>query len=354
MRFDRMITAVEAHAGGEPGRVITGGVVDVPGDTMFAKMQHLQEYKDQIRKLMLREPRGYPGLCCNILLPPTDPAADAGFVIMEQVEYPPMSGSNTICVTTVLLETGILPMTEPVTKLTLEAPAGLIDVIATCSNGKVTGVTFQNRPVFAAYLDQTIDVPQIGPVTLDVAYGGLWYAIVDAEQVGLEIVPGQGAAIVRIGEMIKAAAREQLPVVHPENPDIAGISILEFTAPPTLPGADSRNTVVISTGSFDWDDPSTWTGVLDRSACGTGTCARMAVMHAKGLLPLGQDFVHESIMGTTFTGRLIEEATVGDYPAVVPTITGQAWIYGLSTYLVDPSDPFQNGFVLGDLWGGVS
>ncbi|MCO5220841.1 MAG: proline racemase family protein [Thermomicrobiales bacterium] len=354
MRFDRMITAVEAHAGGEPGRVITGGIVDVPGDTMFAKMQHLQRHRDEIRRLMLREPRGYPGLCCNILLPPTDPAADAGFVIMEQVEYPPMSGSNTICVTTVLLETGILPMQEPVTTLTLEAPAGLIEVTVTCQNGKVTGVTFRNRPAFAAYLDQTIDVPQIGPVTLDVAYGGMWYAIVDAAQIGLEIDPSQGAAIVRMGEMIKAAAREQLPVVHPDNPDIAGISILEFTAPPALPGADGKNTVVISTGTFDWNDPSTWTGVLDRSACGTGTCARMAVMHARGQLPLQQDFVHESILGTTFTGRLIEETTVGPYPAVVPAITGQAWIYGLSNYLVDPSDPFQDGFVVGDIWGGVS
>jgi proline racemase len=353
MRFDRMITAVEAHAGGEPGRVITGGVVDVPGATMFAKMQHLQQHRDELRTLMLREPRGYPGLCCNILLPPTDPAADAGFVIMEQVEYPPMSGSNTICVTTVLLETGIIPMTEPETHLTLEAPAGLIDVTAACSNGKVTGVTFRNRPAFAVYLDQTIDVPQLGPVTLDVAYGGMWYAIVDAAQVGLAIEPSQGAQIVRLGEMIKAAAREQLPVVHPENSGIAGISILEFTAPATLPGADGKNTVVISTGRFDWNDPSTWTGVLDRSACGTGTCARMAAMHAKGQIGLGQDFVHESILGTTFTGRLIEETTVGPYPAVVPTITGEAWIYGLSTYLVDPSDPFPEGFVVGDIWGGV-
>jgi proline racemase len=344
---------VEAHAGGEPGRVITGGVIDVPGETMFAKMQHLHRHRDEIRKLMLREPRGYPGLCCNILLPPTDPAADAAFVIMEQVEYPPMSGSNTICVTTVLLETGLLPMHEPETKLTLEAPAGLIEVVAACENGKVTGVTFRNRPAFAAHLDAEIDVPTLGKVTVDVAYGGMWYVLVDAAQVGLEIAPARGAEIVRLGELIKAAAREQLPVVHPENQDIAGISILEFTAPPTLPGADAKNTVVISTGSFDWNDPSTWTGVLDRSACGTGTCARMAVMHAKGQLPIGRDFVHESILGTTFTGRLLEATTVGPYAAVIPTITGQAWIYGLSTYLVDPSDPFQEGFTIGDIWGGV-
>lgn len=353
MRFERMITAVEVHAGGEPGRVITGGIIDVPGATMFAKMQYLQQYRDDIRKLMLREPRGYPGLCCNILLPPTDPAADAGFVIMEQSEYPPMSGSNTICVVTALLETGIVPMREPETTLTLETPAGLIEITANCANGKVTGVTFRNQPAFAVYLDRAIEVPHIGAVTLDVAYGGMWYAIVDAAQAGLEIEPGQGAEIVRKGEMIKAAACEQLPVVHPDNPEIAGISILEFTAPPTLPGANGKNTVVISTGSFDWGDPATWTGALDRSACGTGTCARMAVMHAKGQLALGEDFVHESILGTTFTGRLLGETMVGPYAAVVPTITGQGWIYGLSSWLVDPSDPFPRGFVVGDIWGGV-
>ena len=353
MRFDWMISAVEAHAGGEPGRVITGGIGDIPGATVFAKMQYLQHHRDEIRKLMLREPRGYPGLCCNILVPATDPAADAGFIVMEQSEYPPMSGSNTICVATVLLETGIVPMREPVTTLTLEAPAGLIEMTANCSEGKVTGVTFQNRPACAVHLDQVVDVPHIGPVTVDVAYGGMWYVIVDAAQVGLEIVPARGAEIVRKGEMIKAAAREQLPVVHPENPAIAGISILEFTAPPTLAGADGKNTVVISTGAFDWDDPSSWTGALDRSACGTGTCARMAVMHAKGQLPIGQDFIHESILGTVFTGCLIESTTVGPYPAVVPIITGQAWIYGLSSWLVDPSDPFQEGFVVGDIWGGA-
>jgi proline racemase len=353
MRFARMITAVDAHAGGEPGRVITGGVVDVPGETMFAKMQYLKTHHDGLRKLMLREPRGYPGLCCNILLPPTSPEAQAGFVIMEQMEYPPMSGSNTICVVTVLLETGILPMTEPVTELVLEAPAGLVRVRANCKDGKVTGVTFENVPAFVAHLDAPIEVPGIGTVTVDVAYGGMWYVICEAAQVGLQIVPDQGAEIVRIGEMIKAAAREQLPVVHPENPDIAGVSVAELTGPPDLPGVHMKNAVVISTGAFDWADSSTWTGVLDRSACGTGTCARMAILHARGQLPLETDFVHESILGTTFTGRLIGESTVGNYPAVIPTIAGQAWISGVAQYLVDPSDPFPEGFVVGDIWGGV-
>jgi proline racemase len=354
MRFSTMITAVDAHAGGEPGRVITGGVVDVPGETMFAKMQHLRDHRDQLRRLMLREPRGYPGLCCNILLPPTHPDADAGFVIMEQVEYPPMSGSNTICTVTVLLETGILPMREPVTELTLEAPAGLVRVRAACENGKVTGVTFENVPAFAVHLDTPVEAPGLGTVTVDVAYGGMWYVLCDAASVGLSIVPEQGAEIVRIGELIKAAAREQLPVVHPENSEIAGISIIVLSAPPIQPHASARNTVVISTGQFDWNDPSTWTGVLDRSACGTGTCATMAVLHAKGQLGLQTDFVHESILGTTFTGRLIGETTIGPYPAVVPTITGQAWITGIAQYLIDPTDPFPEGFMVGDLWGGIA
>jgi proline racemase len=353
VRFARLITAVEAHAGGEPGRVVTGGVLDVPGATMFEKKEHLEKHKDEIRKLMLREPRGYPGLCANILLPSTTAEADAGFVIMEQMEYPPMSGSNTICVTTVLLETGILPMREPVTELTLEAPAGLIRVRADCQNGKVERVTFRNVPAFAVHLDVPLEVPTVGTLTVDVAFGGMFYVIVEAAQVGLRIEPGEGADIVRLGEAIKAAAREQLPVVHPDNPAIAGVTVTEFSAPATLPGATLKNTVVISTGVFDWERPATWTGVLDRSACGTGTCAKMAALHAKGQLALETDFVHQSILGTTFTGRLVEETRVGPYPAVVPTIGGQAWIYGLSQYLVDPSDPFPEGFVVGDIWGGV-
>src|SRR5579883_1127491 len=222
MRASRVIQAVDAHAAGEPGRVIVGGVLDVPGDTMYAKMVYLRMQADDLRQRMLREPRGYPAQNCNLILPPTRPEADAGFVIMEQVEYPGMSGTNTICVTTVLLETGMLPMREPVTELTLEAPAGLIRVRADCANGKVTRVTFQNVPAFAVYLDTIIEVPHLGPVTVDVAYGGMFYVIADAEPLGLRLVPEEGRDIVRLSEMIKAAAREQLPVVHPENPGFAG------------------------------------------------------------------------------------------------------------------------------------
>src|SRR3712207_3146410 len=290
-----MLTAVDALAGGEPGRVITGGVLDVPGQTMFDKRLYLERHADSLRKRMLREPRGYPGLCCNLILPPTDPAADAGFVVMEQTEYPPMSGSNTICVTTVLIETGMVPAREPVTELTLEAPAGLVRVRAEVSQGKVTGVTFRNVPAFAVHLDAPVEIPGLGTVAVDVAYGGMFYVIADAAAVGLRLTPDEGRDIVRLGEQIKAATRDQLPVVHPDNPEIAGVTIAQFSAPPTRPDAALKNTVIISPGASDPARPETWTGVLARSACGAGTCAKMATRQARGRLPLQADFVHEGI-----------------------------------------------------------
>jgi len=352
MRVSNMITAVDAHAAGEPGRVIVGGVLDVPGRTMFEKMVYLREQRDDLRKRMLREPRGYPALCCNLVLPPTHPDADAGFVIMEQVEYPPMSGSNTICTATVLLETGMIPMKEPVTEFTLEAPAGLVRIRAECANGKVRAVTFRNVPAFAVHLDAKVEVPRLGTVSVDVAYGGMFYVIAEAEPLGLRLTPDEGREIVRLGEMIKAATREQLPVVHPENPGIAGVTIAQFSAPATRPDAALKNTVVVSSGELDWSRPDSWTGILDRSPCGTGTCAKMAVLHARGKLGLQQDFVHEGILGTVFTGRLVEETQVGPYRAVVPTITGQAWIYAITQYVLDAEDPFPEGFTVGDIWGG--
>ena len=350
MRLGRMIQAVDVHAGGEPGRVVVGGVLDVPGATMFEKAQHLEHHGDTLRKLMLNEPRGYPALCANVILPPTHPEAQAGYVIMEHVEYPGMSGSNTICVATALLETGMLPMQEPVTDLVLEAPAGLIRVRATCEHGKVTGVTFQNVPAFATHLDARVEVPNLGTVTVDVAYGGMFHVIADAQALGFRITPDEGADITRVTEMIKAAAAEQLPVVHPDQPGFAGITIGQVSGPAHDPANTWRNATTVSTRPFSWDNPATWTGVLDRSPCGTGTCAKMAVLHAKGRLGIGEDFRHESIVGSVFTGRLVGETRVGQYPAVIPTITGTAWIYAFASYVVDPTDPFQQGFTVGDIW----
>jgi proline racemase len=336
MRFSSMITAVDAHACGEPGRVITGGVLDVPGRTMFEKKIYLERHADHIRGRMLREPRGYPAMCCNLILPPAHPEADAGFVIMEQTEYPPMSGTNIICVVTVLIETGMVPATEPVTRLKLDTPAGLVGVDAEVRGGKVKKVTFRNVPAFATHLDAQIEVAGLGTVTVDVAYGGMFYAIAEAAPLGLRLTPDEARDIVRVAEMIKAAAHEQLPVVHPENPGIAGVTIAQISR-------DMKNAVVVSTGQGR--------GVLDRSPCGTGTCAKMAALHAKGKLPLHRDFVHEGILGTTFTGRLIEETRVGAYAGVVAELSGQAWITGFAQYVVDPEDPFPEGFTVGDIWG---
>jgi len=351
LQFTRMISAIDAHACGEPGRVIIGGVRDVPGKTMFEKMKYLEAHADDLRKLMLREPRGYPASNCNLILPPTHPEADAGFVIMEQTEYPPMSGTNTICVVTVLLETGMIHASGNITKLKLETPAGLVEVEAQITNGKVTRVTFRSVPCFAVYLDKPIEVRDLGTLQVDVAYGGMFYVIAEAAPLGLRLAPDEARDIVRIGEMIKAAAHEQLPVAHPENPAISGITISQLSAPPAHPRSHRRNAVVVSTGKLDWTRPSSWTGALDRSPCGTGTCAKMAALHAKGLLPFHQDFVHEGILGTTFTGQLVAQARVGSYTAVVPTISGRAWITGIANYVVDPDDPFPRGFTVGDIWG---
>src|SRR6266446_3246408 len=235
-----------------------------------------------------------------------------------------MSGTNTICVVTALLETGLLPMTEPITELTLEAPAGLIRVRADCADGKVSGVTFRNVPAFATRLDAPIEIPQLGTVVVDVAYGGMFYVIASAEAFGLRLTPDEGADIVRITEMIKAAANEQLPVVHPEQPGFAGITIGQLSGPAHDLANSMRNVVTVSTGALDWENPATWTGAI------------------------GDDFRHEGILGTVFTGRLLEETRVGERAAVVPQITGSAWITGIVDYVVDPTDPFPDGFTVGE------
>ena len=252
LRIGPVIEAVDAHAAGEPGRVIVGGVQDIPGETMFEAMAWLRAYRDDVRLRMVREPRGYPAANCNLVLPSLHPDADAGYVIMEQVEYPGMSGTNTICVATVLLETGMLPMSEPVTELTLEAPAGLIRVLAECRDGKVTAVTFRNVPAFATHIGAAVEVPHLGTVTVDVAYGGMFYVIADSGPFGLRLTPDEGADIVRITEMIKAAANDQLPVVHPDQPGFAGITIGQLSGPPHDPANSRRNVVTVSTGSLDW------------------------------------------------------------------------------------------------------
>ncbi len=351
MHTTRMITAVEAHAEGEGGRVITGGMPHLPGASVFEKMQYMQAHHDDIRTLMLREPRGNPALCCNVLVPPCHPDAQMGFIIIEQTEYPPMSGSNTICVTTVLLETGIIPMVEPVTNLTLETPAGLITVKATCIDGKVERVEFTNVPAFAMHIGVPLVVPGYGEVEVDIAWGGMFYVLAEAAQFGIDPIAANGSEIVRASEAMRAAAALRYPVVHPENAAITGPTISALTAPPRDPLTDGRGAITVSSGTYDPARPNALTGALDRSPCGTGTCAKMAVLHAKGLLDVGQDYVNAGPLGTTFTGRIEKTQKRAGYDAIVPSLSGRGWIYGVTQYTLDPSDPFPAGFTVGDIWG---
>ena len=338
MRFARTVTVVGCQVGGEENNVITGGVLPPPGRTVFEMKRWLETEGDDLRKWLLLEPRGKPTLCVNLVVPPCDPRADAGFIIMESTDYPPMSGSNTICTTTVLLETGMLKMVEPETRLVLETPGGLVGVVATCRDGKVLRVRFTNVPSFATHLDAHVEVPGMGTVRLDVAYGGAFFAVVDAKSLGFEVKPHEARDLVATGQRIKHAAAEQLPVVHPGNPGIHTITFTEFAMPFEGAGSRSRNAVIVSPGR------------IDRSPCGTGTSARLAVLHAKGLLRAGEGFTHCSIIGSEFEGAIASETRVGDRPGIVTTIAGQAWITGIFQHGYDPTDPFRDGYTLPDLW----
>ena len=339
MRAARTLTVVGCHAGGEVGNVVVGGVLPPPGKTVFEQMQALAR-DDSLRRLLLREPRGSVAVHANLLVPSQRPECDAGFIIMEPTEYPAMSGSNTICVATVLLETGMVAMREPETTLRLEAPAGVVEVTATCRDGKCESVELTNVPCFADRLDAALEVEGVGTLTVDVAFGGMWYAIGDAAALGFALTPDEAWDLSRTGERIRAAAREQLPCAHPENPEISGVSIVQLAEPWRGVGAVSKNAVVVAPGR------------LDRSATGTGLSARMAALHARGLMKAGDEMTHASVIGSTFDGRIVSETTVPDHPAIVPAIRGSAWITGITQVIVDPSDPFPEGYLLSDTWPG--
>ena len=339
MRASRTITVVGCHAGGEIGNVVTGGVLPPPGETVFEQMLALRG-DDSLRRLLLREPRGSVAVHANLLVPSQRPDCDAGFIIMEPTEYPAMSGSNTICVATVLLETGMVEMHEPETTLRLEAPAGVVEVTARCREGHCESVELTNVPSFADRLDAALEVEGLGTITVDIAFGGMWYAIADAAEVGFALEPAEARDLSRAGELIRLAAREQLPCVHPDNSEIAGVSIVQIAQPWQGIDAVSRNAVVVAPGR------------LDRSATGTGLSARMAALHARGLMRAGDGMTHASVIGSTFDGRIVSETTVGSRPAIVPAIRGSAWITGITQLFVDPDDPFPEGYLLTDTWPG--
>lgn len=339
MQTTKVIHTVSCHAGGEVGDVIVGGVPVPPGDSVWEQARWLHA-DATLRNFVLNEPRGGVFRHVNLLVPPVHPDADIGWIIMEPAHTPPMSGSNSICVATVLLETGIVAMREPETKLTMEAPGGLVQVVARCNRGKVESVTVRNLPSFADRIEATIDVPGIGIVTVDSAYGGDSFVLVDAGSLGFDLQPDEARKLTEVGTRIIGAANTQLGFFHPDRPDWHHISFCQFTEPPRAEGGIlvAKNAVVIEPGK------------VDRSPTGTGMSARMAVLHAKGEMKVGDSLHSESIIGSCFQGRIVGVDQVGDKQAIIPEITGKAWITGIHQHTLDPTDPWPEGYRLSDTW----
>ncbi len=333
MRTTRVFHAVDSHTEGMPTRVITGGIGTLPGSTMFERRQWFIENSDGVRKLLMFEPRGHSAMSGAILQPPTRPDADVGVLFIEVSGCLPMCGHGTIGVATVLVETGIVAVTEPVTTIRLDTPAGLVVAEVAVQDGAATSVTLRNVPSFATELDASVHVDGFGEIKYDMAYGGNFYAICELDQFGIEFDRSNKQQILDAGLAVMDAINRGPRPVHPENPKINVCHHVQFLAPGST-ARYSRHAMAIHPGWFD------------RSPCGTGTSARMAQLHARGELPLNTEFVNESFIGTRFVGTLVEETTVGGLPAVVPTITGRAWVTGTAQYMLDPTDPFPEGFEL--------
>ncbi|MBV8963793.1 MAG: proline racemase family protein [Hyphomicrobiales bacterium] len=339
MRSRSMLSVVGCHAEGEVGDVVIGGFLPPKGASMYERMRTMERDFDHIRRFLLCEPRGSVCRHVNILVPPIEPSCDVGIIIMEPTEYVPMSGSNLICTVTVLLETGLVAMREPETVVRVDTPAGPVKAVARCEAGKCRSVEFENVPSFVDKLDARLDVEGHGTIEVDIAYGGMFYAIVDATKLGFRIEPSEARELAALGERIRLAAREQLSVVHPQNPGISGVSIVQFDRPFEGVGKVTRNTCIVAPGRSD------------RSPTGTGTSARLAVLHARGMMKVGEAMTHESIIGSRFHGRILSETKIGDRKAIIPAIEGRAWITGFFNYLLDPDDPYPQGYVVSDSWG---
>ena len=330
---------VSCHAEGEVGNVIVGGVAPPNGDTLWDQSRWIDS--DQaLRRFVLNEPRGGVFKHINLLVPAKNPEAKYGFIIMEPESTPPMSGSNSICVATVLLDTGLIEMHEPVTEFNLEAPGGLVRIKAYCQQGKAESIEVKNLPSFADQLDATLEVPGIGTLSVDTAYGGDSFVIVDASALGFDIKPQEARDLAEIGTKITIAANHQLGFRHPTNPDWNRISFCQIARPLEYEDgvAVSRNTVVIEPGK------------LDRSPCGTGCSARMAVLHARGILKTGDRMIGRSIIDSRFDCAIIEETWVDKKKAIVASIRGRAWITGTHQIMLDPDDPWPQGYRLTDTW----
>ena len=389
----RMIQSIDCHAGGEPARVIISGLPSIPGNTMTNKREYIMNNMDELRQLLLLEPRGYPCQNANLIFPSSNDDAKFGFVIMEQNKiYPAMSGHNCICVATALLETGMVPMIPDndiiyedgsfYTTFNLEAPSGIIKIVSKCKGNKALEIQLTNTASFMDPIHQNIPIKlpfsiseilshkSLNPnrsnmVNIDIAFGGMWYVIIDSESIGndFELLPSRGKDIVKLGEIIKVCAQEQYPVNLNEYLDSNGNELMEYIGPDILCftgksryNNDRANAVVMSNNKLEWNKPETFTGMIDRSPCGTGTCAVMASRYAKNEMNVGDTFNHESILGTVFKGVIKSESNVyrkcdnTKIGCIIPEIHGNAWITQYSNIVLDNTDPFPNGFTVGDIW----
>lgn len=349
MQTTKTIHVISCHAEGEVGDVIVGGVAPPPGETLWEQRNWIAQ--DQtLRNFVLNEPRGGVFRHVNLLVPPKNPAAQMGFIIMEPEDTPPMSGSNSICVATVLLDSGIIPMTEPVTEMVLEAPGGLVKVRAACRGGKAEQITVQNLPAFVGARGLALEVPGLGTMTVDTAYGGDTFVVVDPVALGFELVADEARDLAELGVRITNAANAQHRFTHPENPDWSHFSFCMFA------GKLSRESGRLSGRSAVAIQP----GKIDRSPTGTAVSARMALLHASGEMAVGDGFTARSIIDSEFHGRIAGVTRVGALPAIIPEISGRAWITGTHQHMLDPTDPWPAGYKLSDTWpmpkpdGGVS
>jgi trans-L-3-hydroxyproline dehydratase len=340
MRSVKTLHVISAHAEGEVGDVIVGGVLPPPGDTLWEQSRWIAK-DGTLRNFVLNEPRGGVFRHVNLLVPPKHPEADAGFIIMEPEDTPPMSGSNSICVSTVLLDAGIVPMTEPEMRLTLEAPGGLVRIRAACRGGKAERIFVENLPSFAVRLGAALEVEGIGRLTVDTAYGGDSFVVVDAAALGLSLTADEAHEIARLGVRITNAANAQIGFEHPENPDWRHISFCLFA------GALERGPDGLAVGAAVAIQP----GKVDRSPTGTALSARMALLHARGEMGEGDTLTARSVIGSTFRGRILGTCAVGGHPAIRPEISGRGWITGMHQHMLDPDDPWPGGYRLSDTWG---
>jgi proline racemase len=337
MRWKKTLQMVDVHCEGEIGKVITGGVLDIPGKTMLDKMNYINEVDDSLRRLVVLEPRGCLQMSVNLLLPPTRPEAQAGFIVLQADKAHPMSGSNCICVVTALLELGILPMEEPNTTVVLDTPAGLVTARAQCADGRCVSVSLDMVPSFVEHLDAVIQTDEFGPIKADIAFGGVYYALIDVEQVGLSIEPGKARELANAGVRLRGIINEQVSVKHPLIDSLNEVAYVMF-----------RNRI----DQLTWQTCTTLPpGRVDRSPCGTGSSANLATLSARGQVAPGDQLISRSTIGGEFKVELLGLTKVGDRAAVQPRITGRAWVYGMHQIGVDPDDPLADGFMLSDTWG---